>query len=68
MEAEDYAYTIKIMNSAERRTKEMYPFTRKGCGCVSCDVSHEDIMKSANAVFLNKVMLESVANEKVPEI
>ena len=31
--------------------------------CVSCDVSHEDMMKSGNAVFLNKVMLESAANE-----
>ena len=62
IEAEDYAYTIKIMNSAERRTKEMYPFTGKR-GCVSCEVSHEDMMKSGNAVFLNKVMLESAANE-----
>jgi len=60
MEAEDYEYTIKIKNSAEKRAKKMYLFFGKS-ECVSCDVSYEDLKKKGSALFLYKDMLESAA-------
>ena len=61
-EAEDYKYSIKIINSSDKRAKELFIFTGER-ECVSCDVSHEDMMESRNAVFLNKDLLERASYE-----
>ena len=54
-EAEKYEYTMKILNSADRRD---YHFlgSRK---CMSCEVSHEEMKKKGGALFLNKDLLET---------
>ena len=62
MYAEKYEYELKILNSTEKRAEEMYLFTGKR-GCVSCDVSYEDMKQKGSALFLNKDMLESAANQ-----
>jgi len=60
-EAEEYEYTIKIESSADKkagRTNYLFSGTRK---CVSCDVSHEDMKKKKEAVFINKELLIKAA-------
>ena len=62
IDAESYEFELKILNSTEKRAKEMYLFTAKR-GCMSCDVSYEDMKQKGSALFLNKYMLESAANQ-----
>ena len=62
MKAEDYEYKLKIENLPENRAKEWYLFSGKR-GCVSCDVSGEDMKEKGDAVFLNKALLERAAIE-----
>ena len=58
-EAEEYEYSIKICSPAGGK-KHLLTGKRK---CMSVDVSHEDVKQKGNALFLNKDMLESAANE-----
>ena len=62
MKAEDYEYKLKIENLPENRAKEWYLFSGKR-GCVSCDVSGEDMKEKGDVVFLNKALLERAAIE-----
>ena len=60
-EAEEYEYTIKIESSADKkagRTKYLFIGTRQ---CVSCDVSHKDMMKEGEALFISKKLLKKAA-------
>ena len=61
-EAEEYEYEIKIDNSSKKRARQKYLFTGKR-GCVSCDMSCDEMMEKGSALFLNKDMLESAAME-----
>ena len=60
-EAEKYEYTIKIESSADKnagRTKYLFTGSRQ---CVSCDVSHKDMMKEAEALFISNKLLMKAA-------
>jgi len=69
-EAEEYEYTIKIQSSADKmagRTKYLFIGTRQ---CVSCDVSHKDMKKTTEALFVSKDLMRKAAEgnkEKILE-
>ena len=60
-EAKEFEYTLKIVSSADKkagRTNYLLTGTRE---CISCDVSHEDVKRSGNALVLSKDMLAKAA-------
>ena len=60
-EAELYEYTIKIVSSAEKkagRTQYLFTGSRR---CVSCDVSHKDMKKTTEALFVGKDLMRKAA-------
>ena len=60
-DAEKYEYTIKIQSSADMtagRTKYLFTGSWQ---CVSCDVSHKDMMKEGEALFISKKLLKKAA-------
>jgi len=60
-EAELYEYTIKIVSSAEKkagRTQYLFTGSRR---CVSCDVSHKDMKKTTEALFVSKDLMRKAA-------
>ena len=60
-EAKEFEYTLKIESSADKkagRTKFLLTATRE---CISCDLSHEDVKRSGNALVLSKDMLAKAA-------
>jgi len=62
-EAEQYEYTIKIMSSAEKkagRTQYLFTGSRR---CVSCHVSHKDMKKTLEALFVSKELMRKAAEE-----
>jgi len=66
-EAELYEYTIKIVSSAEKKAGRIQYLFTGSRRCVSCDVSHKDIKKTTEALFVSKELMRKAAeghNEK----
>ena len=60
-QAEEYEYTFKIESSADKKAgREKYLFYGSK-QCVSCDVSHEDMMKEVEALLVSKKLLRKAA-------
>jgi len=60
-QAEEYEYTFKIESSADKKAgREKYLFYGSK-QCVSCDVSHEDMMKEVEALLISKKLLRKAA-------
>jgi len=59
-EAEGYEFSIKIRSGIEsdNTTKDLLTGGRE---CNSCDLTHEDVMESGSALFLNRALLEKAA-------
>ena len=56
-----YEYSIKIDSSAAKKAgRTKYLFTGSW-QCVSCDLSHRDIVKEMEALFISKKLLKKAA-------